>query len=298
MELFLSIFILMALGYMFNKFKIFPEQTPLVLNLYIIYVSLPAMVLLHVPKIVLSLDMFFPIVIPWVITLLGALSILALSNIFHWNKQTTGALLLVGVLGNTSFLGIPIVEFYLGTHALPYVMIYDQLGTFLALSTYGGIVIALYSKNGKVHARTILIKIFTFPPFMALIVAFALSGYTFYPSINTVLSNLANTLVPVALVAVGFSLRLKIPKEDLSAFISGLGVKLILLPSFAFIIAGVFNLEGLAVDVSILESGMGPMITAGAVATIAGLSARLCSAIIGYGILFSFLSTYVVAYFL
>ncbi len=39
---------------------------------------------------------------------------------------------------------------------------------------------------------------------------------------------------------------------------------------------------------------MGPMITAGAVASLAGLSPRLTSAIVGYGIVFAFLTTGVI----
>jgi hypothetical protein len=40
---------------------------------------------------------------------------------------------------------------------------------------------------------------------------------------------------------------------------------------------------------------MAPMITAGAIASMAGLAPRLSSAIVGYGILFSFITTYIIA---
>jgi len=42
--------------------------------------------------------------------------------------------------------------------------------------------------------------------------------------------------------------------------------------------------------VTIFESAMPPMITAGAVAIMAGLAPRLSAAMVGYGILFAFVS--------
>jgi predicted permease len=290
--------LLMFLGYLFRRFGIFPEQTPQVLNLYIIYVSLPAMVLLEVPKITLSTDMLVPILLPWVITLLGAMTIYIASRVCGWSRSTTGALLLVGVLGNTSFLGIPIVSYYFGSEALPYVMIYDQLGTFLLLSTYGSVVIALYSSSSRVSVGATIKKIFTFPPLVALLIALSIQGLSFATPITHTLSTLAGTLVPIALISVGYGLQLKIPREDLSAFIIGLSTKLILLPLYAFGIIYLLDIDGLGVSVSILESAMGPMITAGIVASLAGFSTRLSSSIIGYGVILSFATTAVVVGFL
>lgn len=288
----------MLVGYLFRRFNIFPEQTPQVLNLFIIYISLPAMVLLEVPKITLSTDMLVPILLPWILTVLGAITIYIFSRIFEWSKETTGTLLLVGVLGNTSFLGIPIVIYYYGTEALPYVMIYDQLGTFLALSTYGAVVIAIYSDNARADVSHIIRKIFTFPPFVALIIAFGFHGISFVHYASDILSTLAHTLIPIALISVGYSLQLKIPKEHISAFGLGLITKLVLLPIYAFGIVYILGLKGLSTDVSILEGAMGPMITAGIVASLAGFSAKLSSSIIGYGVILSFFTTAIVSWFL
>jgi len=40
---------------------------------------------------------------------------------------------------------------------------------------------------------------------------------------------------------------------------------------------------------------MAPMITAGAVASMANLAPRLSTAIVGYGIIFSFITTYILS---
>ena len=296
MGTFIFILFLMFLGYIFKKSQLFPKQTADVLNLFIIYVSLPAIVLLEVPKIEFSSDVIIPIIIPWVITFFGAITILLLSKFFKWDRNTTGALLLVGILGNTSFVGIPVVSHYYGSVGLPYVMIYDKLGSFLLLSTYGALVVAIYSGNShiKIEVSHIIIKILKFPPFIALIIAFGLHGVEFDIQVTEALTTLGNTLIPMALISVGFSLQLKLSKHEITPFIAGLGTKLILIPLYAFIIVYCFDLKGLATEVSILESAMGPMITAGVVASMAGFAPKLTSAIVGYGILFSILTTAVV----
>ena len=292
MGTFIFILFLMLLGFSLKKLKIFPEQTSQVLNLFIIYISLPAIIINEVPKITFSSEILIPVFIAWTTTILGAISILVFSKLFHWNRNTTGALLLVGVLGNTSFIGIPMVSHFFGTEGLPYVIIYDQIGTFLALSTYGAVIIAVYSDNdgATVNIQSILKKIFRFPPFISLIIAFALNGVEFHPDISKSLSTLGNTLIPLALISVGYNLQLKIPKKDMSPFLLGIVNKLILLPVFAFILVYIFGFEGFITDVSLLESAMGPMITAGVVASMAGLAPKLVSSILGYGIFISIIS--------
>jgi hypothetical protein len=296
MGTFIYIIFLMLIGYLFKRFQLLPKQTVEVLNLLIIYVALPAIILLEVPKIEFSSDVIIPVLIPWTVSLFGALTILLFSKFFNWDKNTTGALLLVGILGNTSFLGIPIVSHYYGAQGLPYVMIYDQLGTFLILSTYGAFVVAVYSGNShiKVKATHVLAKILKFPPFISLILAFCLHGVEFNNDITKALTSLGSTLIPMALISVGFSLQLKISRDELAPFIVGLGTKLILIPIYAFIVVYLFDLKGLGTEISIVESAMGPMITAGVVASMAGFAPKLTSAIVGYGILFSILTTAVV----
>jgi malate permease and related proteins len=64
------------------------------------------------------------------------------------------------------------------------------------------------------------------------------------------------------------------------------------------VVVYIFSWENEAALISIMESGMGPMISAGAVASMAGLAPRLSSAIVGYGILISFFTTWVLFNFI
>jgi len=295
MENFALIAIAILVGYTLQKFKIFPEETSNILNRYIIYIPLPAIILLQVPKLTFSFDVLIPTIIAWLVMGISALIVLFFSKLLSWSKEITGSLLLVAILTNSSIMGIPIIELYLGEQSLPYVLIYDQLGTFLALAAYGTFITAYYSASGNIHPKVIIHKIITFPSFIALIIALALLGQTFPPLITEVLTKFANTLVPVALVAVGLQLQFKLPKDDLQPLSIALIIKLVLAPLIAFAICMIFDWYNLAGKTSIFEAGMAPMITAGAIASMAGLAPRLSTAIVGYGIIFSFLTTYIIS---
>ena len=144
MENFILIVVAIVIGYGLNRFRIFPEDAAAILNKFVIFISLPAMILLQIPKLTFSMDIMIPVIIAWVVMILTAILTLFISKLFHFSKEVTGALMLVAVLTNSSFLGIPIINAYLGDESLPFILVYDQLGTFLALATYGIFVAAYY----------------------------------------------------------------------------------------------------------------------------------------------------------
>ncbi|MDY3204766.1 MAG: AEC family transporter [Arcobacter sp.] len=291
MENFVLILLAIVVGYVINRLNIFSKDAPTILNQFAIYISLPAMILLQIPKLSFSIDMIIPIIVAWLVMGISAILILLLSRFFSFSKEITGSLMLVSILTNSSFLGIPIINAYMGESAMPYVLVYDQLGTFIALATYGTFIASYYSNNSKITFKIITLKVLTFPPFLSLVVALFLIGVEFNPIISKVLSSFASTIVPIALVAVGLQLQLKLPREEIKPFSVALVVKLIFAPLIAFVICKIFAWDNQASIVSIMEAGMAPMITAGAIASMAGLAPRLSSAIVGYGIIISFLTT-------
>ncbi|PLY13670.1 AEC family transporter [Sulfurimonas sp. CVO] len=294
MENFALIFSAIFIGYIINKLDVFPKDTPLILNQFILYISAPALVLLQIPKLNFSFEVMIPVFIAWLVMSISALAVLYFSKLLTFTKEITGALMLVAVLGNTSYLGIPMIQAYFGESALGYVVMYDQLGSFIALSTYGTFVSIYYSNTQNVDIKVLFLKILTFPPFLALIIALCFIGTTFHPVVESVLSSLASTIIPLALVAVGLQLQFKLPSEDIKPFTLALGIKLILAPILAIIICNIFSWNSKAALISIMEASMAPMITAAAIASMAGLAPRLSSAIVGYGIIFSFFTTWVV----
>ena len=293
MENFILILLAIAIGYSLRKLNIFQKDASTILNQFVIYISLPAMILLQIPKLTFSMDTLIPIVTSWFVMFISVIIVLIVCRFFNFTKEVTGSLLLVSILTNSSFMGIPIIQAYMGDEALPYVLVYDQLGTFIALATYGTFIASYYSSKSEISFKIITIKVLTFPPFISLIIALFFMGVEFNETITKVLNSFAITIVPIALVAVGLQLQLILPKEDIKPFSVALIIKLIVAPIIAIGICSLFNWDNQASIVSIMEAGMAPMITAGAIASMAGLAPRLSSAIVGYGILISFITTFI-----
>lgn len=291
MENFILIVMAIIIGYGLNRLRIFPEDAADILNKFVIFISLPAMILLQIPKLTFSMDVMIPVIVAWTVIIVTASLTLFVSNLLRFSKEVTGALMLVAVLTNSSFLGIPIIHAYMGDESLPFILVYDQLGTFLALATYGIFVSAYYSNKSEINVQIMAVKILTFPPFISLVLALFFIGTPFPEEILKVLATLANTIVPLALVAVGLQLQLKLPGHEIKPFGIALFIKLVIAPMIALAIVKLAGWTNLAADVSVMEAGMAPMITAGAMASLSGLAPRLSSAIVGYGILISFLTT-------
>lgn len=291
MENFILILLAITVGYFINRLNIFSKEAPAILNQFVIYISLPAMIILQVPKLTFSMDTLIPIIVAWGVMGISAILVLLFARIFSFSKEITGSLMLVAILTNSSFMGIPIINAYMGESSLAYILVYDQLGTFIALATYGTFIASYYSSKSQISFKIITLKVLTFPPFLSLVLALLLMGVEFHPVLSKVLSSFANTIVPIALVAVGLQLQFKLPREDLKPFSVALFIKLIIAPIIAIVICKIFNWNNEASIVSIMEAGMAPMITAGAIASMAGLAPRLSSAIVGYGILISFITT-------
>jgi predicted permease len=290
MENFILTIAFLLIGIVLRRLPQFPKETAQVLNLFVIYVSLPALVLLKVPELTFSRDILSPVIMPWVMLLVSAGIILLAARLYHWPQETTGALLLLVPLGNTSFLGIPMVRAFFDEVGIPYAVLYDQLGSFLALATYGTVVLALYGSGSRPRLALIVKKVITFPPFLALVLAVICRDVRLPAPAASLLDSLAVTLVPVVMIAVGYQLTPRLRPEMMSPLLIGLSIKLIVAPLLALAICRFLGIDTLAVRVAIFEAGMPPMVSAGALAIMAGLAPELTAAMVGIGTLLSFLT--------
>jgi predicted permease len=282
LQAFLGFSVLLGLGYLARRTRRFPDGAAETLNGFVIDVCLPALVLRLVPTLELRWQLLLLAATPWALALVSFLAIAALQRAFGWDRATRTALLLCTALGNTAFLGFPVVSALLGESALPLAVIYDQLGSFLLLSTLGPLAVASGTSGARPGVGQMLRKVVVFPPFIALLVA--LLPLPRPAALEAVLHMISSALVPAAIFAVGLRMRITPPPER-SAFAFGLLLKLVVLPACAL---GLAHALGTAVEVRsvmVLQSGMPAMITAGALAVAAGLAPELAAALVGWGIM-------------
>jgi predicted permease len=132
-------------------------------------------------------------------------------------------------------------------------------------------------------------KVLYFPPFQALVLALLLRPIPFPDWTIMILRKLADTVTPLALVSVGFQLRMTSLAGIKLPLAAGLGYKLLLGPGvLALLYLGVLGLHGQTVQVTLFEAAMGPMITAGIVAIDHDLDPPLVTMLLGIGIPLSF----------
>lgn len=289
MQPFIATSCFLLIGLVLRRVASFPADASRVLNAFVIHVSLPALVLLNIPKLSFEGNLFVPVLMPWMMLLVSAAAVLLLGRILRWERGVTGSLMLLVPLGNTSFLGIPMVRVFFGDEGIPFVLLYDQLGSFLALATYGSLVLAVFDDSAPSPTpRQVLRKIATFPPFLSLLLALGLRTIRYPEVMVYVLDVLAATLVPLVMIAVGLQLQLRMPRQVLAQMGAGLSVKLVLAPAVAYVICAALGWYDLAAQVAIFEAAMPPMISAGALAISANLAPTLTAAMVGIGIVLSF----------
>lgn len=250
---------------------------------WVVNLALPALVLVKVPRLGWGSSMAVPVAVAWSTVAVGAVAVSRLSRRLAWSPAVTGVMLLLVPLGNTSFLGLPVVENLLGADRVPAALAFDQLGTFLALATYGAWVTAR-AGGDTVDAAAVLRRVATFPPFVALVAGLALRRWNVPDAADDLLSWLGRTVAPVAMVATGLRLSLGPLRGHAATVAIGLGVKMVLLPALVGLVAvTVGDPSSLAWQAAILESAMPPMVTAGVVAVRAGFDEEVASAMVAAG---------------
>ncbi len=285
---------LLACGLVAGRTRAVPEGTAAVLDRLVIVLALPGLVLARVPALELDTTVLVPVGVAWgtMLLLIGLVALLA--KMFGWSRMTTGTMLLCVPLGNTSFLGVPAVEALLGSEHVVYAIVYDQLGSFLALATWGTFVAARWGSGPDPSARAVARRIVTFPPFIALVAAFVVRWTGLPQPVMAVAELLGQTLIPLTMLSIG--MRLRVPRIDaLPTLATGLGLRLVVAPAAVLGVVAVTGASGIVWETAVLEAGMPPMVTAGIVAIDAGLDERLATALTGGGILVALVTLPVLA---
>jgi len=271
------------------------------LTQWVIWVAMPSLVLLKIhalPSFSLTdPEVLLPISQPWLHFALVAGLCAWIGKRLNWSAAITGALTLTIGLGNTSFVGIPLLNAILGPDSLPTGILLDQLGSFLILSTFGVATAQYYQaqtlqeNSTRRRKRDFIIRPLKFPPFLALLLAFALRGLPYPAAFQSALTSLSATLTPAALLSVGLSIRLSaLKRREVRVFLLiAVFAKLIELPALEgalyFGAAQLFEaFDPLVLKTLLLEASMATMIMAGVLAASSDLEPELSQLIVGVSI--------------
>lgn len=281
------LFACLLLGLLVRRHAQPPAGTVQGINWWVINIALPALVLQLVPKVQVDAQLWFPVATMW-ITFFGAWGLFALlGRWLGWSRGRIGALTLVCGLGNTSFMGYPMLQALHGSQGLTLAVVADQLGCFPLLASAGVVVANLYA-GGSTDAGAIVRRILTFPAFLALLLGGIAGAFGGWPAIvDGVLGQLGATLTPLALFSVGLQFRFRLGERQAGPLALGLAWKLALAPLLGLAVGVAAGVGGLVLTIGVLQAAMAPMISAAILADEHGLEPSLANTVLGAGIVLS-----------
>jgi malonate transporter and related proteins len=253
----LPIFLIIWAGFVLRKYDFVELSWVHVLNSFVYYVSLPAIILTSFWQIdwadgkaisLLVLNAFLMILV--------ALLVVVILNLTKINRELKAAIFMVSIVGNTVYMGFPIIGSALGTGDYSAVVAAAtiQLVLGLVLSILAVEYWVVRSKNFKTYARDFVRN----PLIIALFFGIVLSLIHWEGSIAGIIRKpidmLAATASPVALFALGAFLHGKFIKAHLKLTMLTSLIKLLLFPIVIWYFSGFFPVSDQARNITALVS--------------------------------------------
>ncbi|GHT77450.1 transporter [Bacteroidia bacterium] len=289
---FILIFLCVSTGVILSKLRVLPADAYKSINAWVLYIALPALSLRFVPEVEWSMKLLISILGP-IVVWLGAWLFVQLYD--RKKKLSVGArtaLLVTCGLGNTAFIGFPMVAAYYGETEIHHAVVFDQI-TFILFATIGVITVlrASAEKEKNIGFGFIVKKVFRFPPFLACLAALILPRFVDVSLANPLLDKLVATMSPMALFSIGLQLKLGAIKQEWRLLSAGLLYKLILAPILVLGLVFLLHSSGNLAKISVFEAGMSSHITVSLMAGQYNLQPKYCSLVVGLGILLGFVTS-------
>lgn len=227
------------------------------LNTLLIYVALPAMIFTTVQRTELEWSLAALPALAWFIVFVGLAVAWALTRVLKLTGPQAGAFMLAAVFGNTAYMGYPVAMALLGDAGLVRAVFYDIFGNTAAVITVGTLIATRFGEH-DVRVNP-LREVVTFPPFIALAAALALHSVSIPTMVGNWLEALGRLVVPVIMVSIGLSLRLRSLRKHLGTVAAASVVKLVLLPLVALAVGSLVLSDTESVRIAVLEAGVPTM---------------------------------------
>lgn len=286
----LLIVICIGAGILFSKLKIIPSDSHKGINAWVLYVALPAVALRFIPEIDWNPQLLISALAPILIWLGSWVLVSLYARKFKVDSATRAVLIVTCGLGNTSFVGFPVVTAYYGADQLYNAILFDQV-SFLLFSTVAIITVlnATAENKGKLQMKPVLKKILLFPSFLVSVLTIILSQWLDFSPLFPFLDKFVATLSPMALFSVGLQLKVSNWRSEAKHLIFGVSYKLLIAPLIVLLFALLVGTTGNLAKITVMEASMSSMITGSILASQYGLNPKLCSLMVAFTLIGSLL---------
>ncbi|HEX7607887.1 MAG TPA: AEC family transporter [Candidatus Cryosericum sp.] len=228
-----TLILIVAVGILLRRLHVLSTEDATSIRKFVFNVSLPALTFISLYSNPIPLRALW--IIPGVI-IIQVIGYLTFRLVPMRYRET----IFSGFLGNTGFMGFPVVQAILGQGALPLAVIYEQTHSFMIFSTW-------------IHKN---VRSFINPPLVAMLLALILKRVALPQFFTNACQLVGNSTSPLAMLFVGlivdlgFNWRALIPAA----------IKLAVVPAMALALTLVLPLAGDIRSVFILQSAMPTMV--------------------------------------
>jgi predicted permease len=263
-------FLLIILGYGLKRLRVLhPAHVP-ILNGLVLNVTLPALVLLGLLRApALSPRLGLPVLALYFTEIAALGLVYGIGRLLRFPNRTLGAVLLVGVFGNTGFIGYP-MTLAIFPKQFPNAILLDQFGMTLPLYLMAAVVGArLGGGDGSGGHGAAIGRFFRSPIFLSAMLGLGLHSLPIPPIfahtallhrvgaiLMQCLGYLGQGTTPLVLLALGVALRPGAVRKQPLALLIACGSKLIVCPVLVWLVCRAFGITGEVRADTILQTAM------------------------------------------
>ena len=261
-------FLLILLGAGLKRLRVLhPAHVP-ILNGLVLNVTLPALILLGLLRApALSPRLALPVLAMFLAEMIALGAVYGLGRGLRLPRRLLGAVLIVGVFGNTSFIGYPLT-LAIFPRQFPTTILLDQFGMTLPMYLTAALVGSRFGGgDGSGGHKAAMGRFFRSPIFLSAVLGLGLHSLPPLPSVPPLLHQAGRILMqclgylgqgttPLVLLALGVALRPGAALRQPKALGLACGAKLLLCPLLVWALCRAFGVGGEVRADTILETAM------------------------------------------
>jgi malate permease and related proteins len=235
-----------------------PRTIPFYLGKALFWIGAPLSIMVFMRQADLSAAVLIAPLMGWVALLLGA--ILAWVWLRQWNntpRSTQGSFLLSTMVGNTGYLGYPVILTLVGDQYFGWAVFYDTLAS--TLGAYGlGVVLAAYFGQGASSRGELLKALVQNPALGSFWVGLALRPVPLPAAIEVGLRSIAWGVIALSLLLIGMRLSQIRSWQNIQPAVISLCIKMLMVPLILGACLPLVGIVGAPRLVIVLQMSMPP----------------------------------------
>ncbi|RUT09113.1 hypothetical protein DSM106972_011660 [Dulcicalothrix desertica PCC 7102] len=256
-ELYAKLLGLALIGFILGR--TLPATVPVRLGKLLFWVGVPTSIIAFLRKTDLSGQIWIAPAIAFTAIFFGALLCWLAIRIkkSSLQKPTQGSLLLASMVGNTGYLGYPVILSLVGTQYFAWALFYDLLGTTIGAYGLGVALAAQYGGNVNNYWNVIKAIIIN-PALWSFAAGLLIRQITLPTLVVSCLDVIAWSSIAASLILIGMRLSKLTSWGSLKLASISLTIKMIIVPLILGISLSSFGLTGKTAQVLVLQMAMPP----------------------------------------